>query len=169
MRAKSGFIFGGSGNWGGGGTHPTEKEAKFFVFDPKQKRKVFEAALVPGAGSYPATEAAIGKVFTTVGERLFVFDPQTMRVVQTNTLPGAQAQIALGRHRSGLLVGLTSRAVYVFDPLKSELVHTDTAPGHIHCGFALTDEAVYFGSGPTLWRYWLPPLPTATRQDRSER
>jgi outer membrane protein assembly factor BamB len=166
---KSGLIFGGSGNWGGGGTHPTEKEAKFFAFDPKQKRKVFEAALVPGAGSYSATEAAVGKVFTTVGDRLFVFDPQTMQVVRTNTLPGAQAQISLGRHRSGLLVGLTSGGVYAFDPLKGEVVHTASAPTHIHCGFALTDEAVYFGSGPTLWQYLLPPLPTATRQDRSER
>jgi streptogramin lyase len=158
---KSGLFFGGSGNWGGGGTHPTEKEAKFFAFDPKQKRKVFEAALVPGAGSYPATEAAVGKVFTTVGDRLFTFDPQTMQVVRTNTLPGAQAQISLGLHRSGLLIGLTSRAVYAFDPIKGEVVHTATAPTHIHCGFALTDEAVYFGAGPTLWRYTLPPLATA--------
>ncbi len=160
---KSGLFFGGSGNWGGGGTQPSEKEAKFFAFDPKQKRKVFEAALVPGAGSYPATEAAFGKVFTTVGDRLFTFDPQTMRVVRTNTLPGGQAQISLGRHRSGLLVGLTSRAVYAFDPMKGELVHTATAPAPIHCGFALTDEAVYFGAGPTLWRYVLPPLAAAAQ------
>lgn len=162
---RSGLIFGGSGNWGGGGTRPTEKEARFFAFDPKQKRKVFEAALVAGAGSYPATAAADGKVFTTVGDRLFVFDPQTMQVARTNSLPGSQAQISLGRHRSGLLVGLTSRAVYAFDPVKGEVVHTAKAPAHIACGFALTDEAVYFGSGPTLWRYWLPPA----CQERSER
>ena len=166
---KSGLIFGGSGNWGGGGTHPTEKEAKFFAFDPKLKRKVFEAALVPGAGSYPATEAAVGKVFTTIGDRLFTFDPQTMQVVRTNTLPGAQAQISLGRHRSGLLVGLTSKGVYAFEPSKGELVHTAPAPTHVHCGFALTDDAVYFGSGPTLWRYWLPPLPPPARQEGNGR
>ena len=166
---KSGLFFGGSGNWGGGGTQPTEKEAKFFAFDPKLKRKVFEAALVPGAGSYPATEAAAGKVFTTVGDRLFEFDPQTMQVVRTNTLPGAQAQISLGQHRSGLLIGLTSRAVYAFDPLKGEVVRTASAPVPINCGFALTDDAVYFGSGPTLWRYLLPPLPPPARQEGRER
>ena len=130
---------------------------------------MFEAALVPGAGSYPATVAADGKVFTTVGDRLFVFDPQAMRVVRTNSLPGAQAEISLGRHRSGLLVGLTSRAVYAFDPSKGEVVHTAPAPTHINCGFALTDEAVYFGSGPTLWRYWLPRLATRRQPERSER
>ena len=155
---KSGLIFGGSGNWGGGGTHPTEKEAKFFAFDPKLKRKVFEAALVPGAGSYPATVAADGKVFTTVGSHLFTFDSQAMHVVRTNSLPGVQVEIALGRHKSGLLVGLTAGAVYAFDPLESKVAHTATAPTHIGCGFALTDEAVYFGSGPTLWRYWLGSL-----------
>jgi outer membrane protein assembly factor BamB len=160
---RSGLIFGGSANWGGGGTHATEAEARFFAFDPKQKRKVFDAAIAPGAVNYPATVAADGKVFTTAGARLFMFDPQQMQVVSTNSLPGAQAQIALGRHRSGLLIGLAGGAVYAFDPLKGEVVRTAPAPTHINCGFALTDGAVYFGSGPTLWRYLLPPL------ERSER
>jgi outer membrane protein assembly factor BamB len=166
---RSGLIFGASANWGGGGTHPTEAEARFFAFDPKQKRKVFDAALVSGAVSYPATVAADGKVFTTVGARLFTFDPLQMRVVRTNSLPGAQVQIALGQHRSGLLVGLTGRAVYAFDPLKGEVVHTAPAPTHINCGFALTDEAVYFGSGPALWRYRLPPLDPPAPPEKSER
>ena len=166
---KSGLIFGGSGNWGGGGTRATEKEAKFFAFDLKQKRKVFEAALVPGAANYPATTAADGKVFTTIGSQLFVFDPQGMQVVKTISLPGPQAQISLGQHRSGLLVGLTSRAVYAVDPSNGEVVHTAPAPAHINCGFALTDEAVYFGSGPTLWRYRLPPMPPAAQAETSKR
>ena len=166
---ETGLIFGGSANWGGGGTHPVEKEAEFFAFDPKRKCKVFEKPLVPGAASYPATLAANGKVFTTVGDRLFVFDPQTMRVERTITLPGPQTQIALGRQRSGLLVGLTSRAVYALDPAKGELVLTAASPTHINCGFALTDDAVYFGSGPNLWRYRLPPLPLPVLQGRSEK
>jgi outer membrane protein assembly factor BamB len=160
---KSGLIFGGSAIWGGGGTRATEKQARFFAFDPKQKRKVFEAALAPGAANYPATLAADGKVFTTVRDRLFVFDPQTMRVTRTSSLPGAQTEISLGRHRSGMLVGLTAGAVYAVDTSKGEVVHTAPAPTHINCGFALTDEAVYFGSGSALWRYWLPPLPPAAQ------
>jgi hypothetical protein len=88
--------------------------------------------------------------------------------VRTNSLPGPQQQISLGRHRSGLLVGLTGRAVYVFDGLKGEVVHTAAAPTHIACGFALTDEAVYFGSGPTLWRYWLPRLEARAKLEGSE-
>src|SRR5207249_4328613 len=104
---ENGLIFGGSGNFGGGGTRPIEKEAKFFAFDPKQRRKVFEAPLVPDAEKYPATVAAHGKVFTTVGDKLLVLDPQAMKVVKTITLPGTQVDISLGRHRGGKLVGLT--------------------------------------------------------------
>jgi outer membrane protein assembly factor BamB len=68
-----------------------------------------------------------------------------------------------------LLVGLTSGAVYAVDPSKGEVVHTAPAPAHIACGFALTDEAVYFGSGTTLWRYRLPsqePFAPPERKDR---
>jgi len=58
---RSGLIFGGSGNYGGGGTTSVEKEAKFFAFDPKKRQKVFETALAPGARNYPATFAANGR------------------------------------------------------------------------------------------------------------
>jgi outer membrane protein assembly factor BamB len=159
---KSGLIFGGSANVGGGGTRPSEKEAKFFAFDPKQKKKVFETALVTGATKYPATFAVKGKVFTTVGDQMIEFDPQAMKAVKTIPLPGAQTEIALGQDRAGRLVGLTTKGVYILDPEKSELVHTAASPVPVNCGFALTDDAVYFGSKAELWRYALP-APTAPR------
>jgi streptogramin lyase len=153
---KSGLIFGGSGNYGGGGSRPVEKEAKFFAFDPKKKQKVFEAALAPGAVHYPATFAASGKVFTTVGSSLFVFDPASRKVVQTVELPGPQVEISLGQLAGGKLVGLTSKGVYVVDVERGSLAYSAAAPVHVGCGFALVDNAVYFGSGATLWRYDLP-------------
>jgi outer membrane protein assembly factor BamB len=156
--AESGLLFGGSGNYGGGGTRPTEKEAKFFAFDPKLKRKVFEAVLVPDASKYPATCAAQGKVFTTVGDKLLVFDPQTMSVTQTIVLPGKQLDVSLGEHRSGRLVGLTAKGVYVIDAKKGEVVHKAEAPVPVNCGFALVRDAVYFGSKAELWSYTLPEV-----------
>lgn len=159
---KSGLIFGGSGNWGGGGTTPVEKEAKFFAFDPKQKQKVFEAALVPGARSYPATVAAEGKIFTTAGDKLLVFDPVALRLEKTIPLPGSQVEISLGRHASGKLVGLAGGNVYLFDPIKLEIVSKVKSPAPIKCGFALTGEAVFFGSGSELWRYHFDKTEFAT-------
>jgi outer membrane protein assembly factor BamB len=152
----SNLIFGGSGNYGGGGTRPTEKEARFFAFDLKKEQKVFETALVPGAANYPATFAGKGKVFTTMGDKLFVLDPSSFKVTQTIQLPGAQIQIALGQDSAGRLVGLTTKGVYVLDVTRGEMVHTAPAPVPVNCGFALIDDRVYFGSGADLWRYQLP-------------
>jgi outer membrane protein assembly factor BamB len=160
--SRSGLIFGGSGNYGGGGTTRVEKEAKFFAFDPKRRQKVFETVLVPGARNYPATFAANGKVFTTAGDTLFVFDPGTRKVVRTVPLTGAPVEISLGQLPDGRLVGLTSSGVYVLDPESGAMVHTAKAPVRVRCGFALVDNAVYFGSGAELWRYHLPDLEKQT-------
>ena len=158
---RSGLIFGGSATVGGGGTQPSEKEAKFFAFDPKAKKKMFEAALVSGATRYPATVVVKGKVFTTTGDKLIEFDPQAMLVMKTILLPGLQTEISLGQDRHGRLVGLTTKGVYVLDPETGGLVHTALAPVPVNCGFALVDDAVYFGSKAELWRYSLPALSVA--------
>lgn len=152
----TGLIFGGSGNYGGGGTRPVEKEARFFAFDPRARTNVFETSLVAGARSYPATAAAGGRVFTTVGDTLFVVDPERRVVVSTAKLPGAQVEIALGydapRKR---LIGLTARAVYAVSVPEGEVTELGAPPKRIDCGFALDAEAVYFGCGTELWRYRL--------------
>lgn len=153
---QSGLIFGGSGNYGGGGTKPVEQEARFFAFDPKTKQKVFEAALVAGAQKYPATCVSHGLVFTTMGDKLLVFDPQSMTVKRTIALPGPQLDISLGEAPGGHLAGLTSKGVYLVDPEKAQVVQTAGAPVPVNCGFALVDNCVYFGSKAQLWRYSLP-------------
>ncbi|HEY5909010.1 MAG TPA: hypothetical protein VJA21_00245 [Verrucomicrobiae bacterium] len=153
---ESGLIFGGSGNFGGGGTRPVEKEARFVAFDPEKKVKVFEASLAAGANSYPATCTARGMVFTTVGDKLFVFDPRAMRVTRSVQLPAAQIEISLGRLGNGMLAGLTTRGVYLYDPERAEIMHTARAPVPVRCGFALIENAVYFGSNAELWRYRFP-------------
>jgi outer membrane protein assembly factor BamB len=152
---NSGLLFGGSGNYGGGGTRAVEKEAHFFAFDPKKRAKVFEAALSPGARNYPATVAAGGKVFTTVGARLFVFDPREMKLTKEVSLPAAQVEISLGPIGTNQLVGLTTKGVYVYDLQRGEIVHTASAPVPVRCGFAVVEDAVYFGSNAELWRYGL--------------
>jgi hypothetical protein len=79
-----------------------------------------------------------------------------MKVMKTIPLPGAQTEISLGEERSGKLVGLTTKGVYVFDPATSEMVQTAASPVPVNCGFALVNDAVYFGSKTELWRYSLP-------------
>lgn len=152
---KTGLIFGGSGNYGGGGTQPVEKEAHFFAFDPVLKRTVFEEALVPGARNYPATFAADGKVFTTVKNEIFVVDAASRKVLQRGKLPGSQVDISLGRVGANL-VGLTSDGIYSVGIDDGSVRTLAKAPKPVNCGFALQDRWVYFGSGTELWRYKLP-------------
>jgi hypothetical protein len=100
-------------------------------------------------------------VFTTSGNQMIVFDPQSMSAVKTLSLTGSQLDISLGENGKGRLVGLTSKGVYELDPVKMEIVSTVNAPVPVNCGFALTDDAVYFGSKAELWRFVLPDLRTA--------
>lgn len=156
---KTGLIFGGSGVQGGGGTRATERAAKFFAFDPNKKEKVFETALAPDARSYPATLAANGKIFTVAANHLFVVAPETHEILKGVPLPGTQVEISLGQLSDGRLIGLTANGVYLYDIERNELTTTATSPAHINCGFALLNHSVYFGSGPTLWRYDAPTVP----------
>lgn len=166
---ETGLLFGGSGNYGGGGTQAVEREARFFAFDPRRKVKVFETSLLPGARNYPATFAARGRVFTTVSDKLFVFDPRTRRVEKTVQLPAAQVEISLGSLGRSTVAGLTTRGVYVYDFERGDLVHTAQAPVPVRCGFALLPEEVYFGSNAELWRYRFPPTVTGARSGRDDR
>jgi hypothetical protein len=163
---KSGLLFGGSGNYGGGGTAPREKEARFFAWDPKSRSKVLETALAPRARHYPATVTARGKVFTTAGNLLFVLDALTRQVLRTNTLPGNQLDISLGTHADGRLIGLTPEGVYTVDPESGTVTETFPAPVRVTCGFALTDDAVYFGASAELWRCRLAKrVPSSNKPD----
>ncbi|NUQ64315.1 MAG: hypothetical protein HUU20_17745 [Pirellulales bacterium] len=150
---ETGLVFGGSGNYGGGGTSPSEKEAMFFAFDPRKKEKTFQTALVPGAQTYPAMAAAHGRVFVAVGSTVHVVDPKNRSVVHTVALPGEQLEISLELHTDGHLYGLCSAGVYTLAPEDREARLLAKSPVPVNCGFALTETGIYFGSGVSLWRY----------------
>jgi len=147
------LIWGGSGNFGGGGTQPTEKEALFFAFDLAKKEKVFESALLPGAPNYPATLVASGKIITTARDKMFIIDPTTRAVEKTLALDGPQLEVALGQDSKGRILGLTRKGVYTLDPTSWTITHFSKSPVAIDCGFAIMGDSVYFGSGSELWRY----------------
>ena len=86
---KSGLIFGGSGNYGGGGTRPVEKEAKFFAFDPKKRRRCSRPRSRRGRGNYPATFAAERQGVHHRGRQAVCLRPgHAARSLQTVQPPG---------------------------------------------------------------------------------
>jgi len=78
----SGLIVGGTTIDGGGGSHPTQTEAKLFLWDPVRREKVFEVVPVAGKGSIEAL--AVGKnglVYGFAGgDTMFVFDSEQRKV-----------------------------------------------------------------------------------------
>ena len=160
---KSGLVWGGSGIMGGGGTTPSEKEALIFAFDPEKKQKIFETALESGLESYPAICSAEGLVFIATRKKILVFDPIIFKVTDTINLPGTVLEVSLGTHSDGFIYGLTSQAVFGIEPKTRKVMFVDPSPVPIRCGFALTDQAVYLGSGAHLWCYVLK-TPNTTMQ-----
>src|SRR5205807_1433881 len=89
LAVADGLIVGGTTVGGGGGSHPTEKEGKLFVWDPATRQKVFETVPVPGMTQITdLITAPSGQVYGVAGSRtLFVFDVKERRVVHTAQLP----------------------------------------------------------------------------------
>jgi hypothetical protein len=159
--AQSGLVFGGSSIAGGGGTKPSEKEARFFAWDDKTKRKVVELLPVSGDTAIVAMAVAQGKIFAVSrpSNLLFVYDPVLQHIAHTSRIPfGGMHEISLGLHRSGWLYGLAGKTVFAIDPHTYAVAKVAEYEGGISCGFALTDDAVYFGSNARLVRYQLVPL-----------
>lgn len=143
-----------------------KKESLYFDF-AQTGSTLFLVAVDPDTGEAKQYKAPVGpgawalirgpdeKMYLGTWESGYIlkFDPQDMRVVQTIALPDTPLDISLGRHPSGLIWGLTSRSVFAGDPDSGQVAVKADAPVPIQCGFALGDDAVYFGSGAHLWRY----------------
>jgi hypothetical protein len=155
---RSNLIFGGSGVWGGGGSEPTEKEARLFAFDPVKREKLYEVTPLPGDSGIKVLAAGEGKVFG-VGSRsnkTFIFDPQTRMVTKTFGNPfGSQVWGSYRVGKDGLIWGLTTSVLFTLDPKTCEYRVVTHSPKPVTAGLALTEEAVYFASGAHLWRYRL--------------
>ncbi len=148
-------IVGGTNVGGGGGSHPTEKDAKLFIWDPKTKKKEFEMIPVEGAGVLnDLITAPNGLVYGTAGRTLFVFDPETRTIKDRKPLPvrgTIYSSVALGP--GGLIWGLAPEGIFTVDPKTNEVVMVARAPQKITGGFALRGNEIYFICGPSVYRY----------------
>jgi hypothetical protein len=153
---SGGLIYGGSCIAGGGGSAPTEKEAKFFGWDPAIRKPAFEMTVIPGDNQILSLTMAAGKVFGTSApsNSLFVYDPEVKKVVHTSKVAlGALQEVSLGLHADGIIYGLTNRSILSVDPKTYAVTQVARLPVAASCGWALMDTGIYFGSGVHLWRY----------------
>ncbi len=153
----NGLIVGGTTVIGGGGSHPTQKEAKLFLWDPVAKRKVFETVPVAGAKEIgDLITAPNGKVLGIAEGTLFVFDPEQRQVVHRAAVPfplsidATYNSIAVGYDKQ--IWGLCRKGVFVIDPNTYVVTLVAEAPEPITAGFVMSDRSIYFGAGPHVYR-----------------
>jgi len=153
--AKSGIIFGGTSIHGGGGTTPTQPEAKFFLYDPDAKKIVMEHAPFEGAEYIRALVIVGRRVFgISGGDNLFVYDIDAKDFVHRASLKvGSIPDLSIGLWKDGNLYGLTNKRVFRLDPNTYEVTVLGEYPGRIHCGFAMDDRGIYFGDRAELIRF----------------
>jgi hypothetical protein len=150
-------LVGGTTVGGGGGSHPTQKEARLFIWNPLTRQKEFEISPVTGARSVDdLITAPSGLVYGTAGGTLFVFDPQSHIVKDRKPLPFSGTtynSVALGP--DGRIWGLTRDGIFAIDIHTNQTVLVARSPEKITGGFALRDGAIYFICGPAAYRYRL--------------
>jgi streptogramin lyase len=165
LAAWKNLIFGGTTIGGGGGSHPTEKEARLFLWDPATRKVLYETAPVPAAkGLNDLVIGSDGMLYGIGGRTLFVFDPETRTVKDRQPLPfssGIYNGAALGP--DGRIWGLAADGVFAIDPATHQTTIVAKAPGRIYAGFALRGDSLYLVCGSTLYRYRLPSLPPARK------
>ncbi len=154
----NGLIVGGTTIGGGGGSHATQTEAKFFLWSPKTRKKVFETVPVPGAGTIDALALGRnGMVYGFAGDTMFVFSPREGKVVHTApTGLGSVIFNAVAPGPEGKLYGLYSKGIFTVDETTHEARSVAEYPDGINGGFAIRGRQVFFTSGPTVVSYTLP-------------
>lgn len=153
-----GRLVGGTTVGGGGGSQPTQTEAKVFLWDPARREKTFETVAVPGQGTVSALACdKAGLVYGFAGPRMFVFDPARQEVV-------ARAEHDLGNviynavftGPDGRLCGLSAKGIFEIDPVSRQPRLLVSCPGGIEGGWALKGRRIYFTSGPRILSWGMP-------------
>jgi streptogramin lyase len=152
-------IVGGTTVGGGGGSHPTQKEATVFIWNPRTRE--MECAVRPVTGASAIDDlitAPNGLVYGVAHGTLFVFDPESRTIKDRKPLPfpgTVYNSVAIGP--DGRIWGLTREGIFSIDTGTNEAVLVAKAPEKVTGGFALRDGWIYFICGASVYRYRIAP------------
>ena len=166
LTAWHNFIIGGTTVNGGGGSHPTQNEAKLFVWNTTNRKLEFDTVPVSGAKNITDLIAAPNdKIYGIADDTMFVFDAKSRQITKTQKLPFSATiynSIALGKEKiyncigigkDGNLWGLAADGIFTID-LKTDMpALVARSPKKITGGFDIRDGAIYFLSASEVYRY----------------
>ena len=160
------FIVGGTTTTGGGGSHPTQTDARLFLWDTKTHAKAFD--IIPVAGADLITDlitAPGGLVYgiavshggigvSQEAHTLFAFDPKTRSILSRQPLPFHDVVYnSVGLLPDSTIVGLAEEGIFTIDQATHQARLIAPSPVKITGGFDLRDGAVYFISNSEIYRY----------------
>jgi streptogramin lyase len=159
LAVSEGGIVGGTTIEGGGGSHPTEHEARVFLWDPAQKRLLWD--LVPVSGASAITDLITSKrgLIYGIAHRqgqyvLFTLDPRARRIIATQALPFHEVVYnSVASTGDGEIWGLAEEGIFRIDDATHQAKLIAASPAPVTGGFALHDGAIYFISGSSVYRY----------------
>jgi hypothetical protein len=165
------LIVGGATIRGGGGSHPTQKDARLFLWDPQTRRVDFETA--PVAGARTITDLITGPNgwiygIAEAGERpghavVFAFNPVKKQVVMRTDAPFPSVVYnAAITAEDGTIWGLATTGIFKIDTGTNQVSMVASSPKRITAGFVKRGKEIYFASGPEIWR-WRPASVVSSR------
>jgi outer membrane protein assembly factor BamB len=169
LTSWNGDIAGGTTIEGGGGSHPTETDARVLIWSLERKRTIWDVIPVPGATTITdlitAKSGLIYGIAINHGEitrgdaishgqlTLFTLDPIHRKILATNALPfRAVVYNSVEATADGAILGLAEEGIFRIDGLthRGELIARSPVP--ISGGFAMRGRSIYFVSGSDVYR-----------------
>jgi hypothetical protein len=153
------FIVGGTTTQGGGGSHPTQTDARIFLWDTTNNTKTFDTIPVSGAEFITDLVTAkdglvYGIAIAHSGLNLFTFDPTTRTILMRKPLPFRDVVYnGIGVTPAGNILGLAQEGIFTIDSFTHDARLIAPSPVKITGGFALREGYVYFVSNSELYRY----------------
>ena len=153
------FVVGGTTTTGGGGSHPTQTDARLFLWNTHTQAKEFDIVPVPGADLITdLVTAAKGTIYGIAESRgahtLFAFDPNTRTILSLQPLPFHDVVYnGIGLLPDKTIVGLAEEGIFTIDQTTHRARLIVPSPVKITGGFDLRDGAVYFISNSEIYRY----------------
>ena len=161
------FVAGGTTAAGGGGSHPTQADARVFLWNTKTQAKEFDIVPVPGAelitDLVTASDGLIYGIAVSHGgvaavsqgsSTLFAFDPNSRQIVSREPLPFHDVIYnGMGLLPNKTIIGLAQEGIFTVDETTHNARLIAHSPVKITGGFDLRDGEVYFISNSEIYRY----------------
>lgn len=152
-------IVGGTTTEGGGGSHPTEKDARVFFWSPAEHKLLWDIAPVPCASLVTdliASQSGLvyGIAVQNTTNTLFAIDPKSHEVVSRQILPFHSVPYnGVAADSRGTIWGLGDSGIFRIEDRRHRAIVVAQSPAPITAGLAFQGHKLYFVSNSEVYCY----------------